>query len=53
MTYNTTYTHFGIFQNQYYQYIYKNGRAFSHFIEPWLAINYNRYPLGNKKTAFS
>jgi hypothetical protein len=44
--YNTTYTHtlkdfsFGNIPKLKMIEIYKDGRPFSHFIEPWLAINY-------------
>jgi hypothetical protein len=44
--YNTTYTHvlqdfsFGNIPKETIIETYKDGRAFSHFIEPWLAINY-------------
>jgi len=44
--YNTTFTHiienfsFGNLEKSAIISIYKDGRAFSHFIEPWLAINY-------------
>jgi len=44
--YNTTYTHnienfsFGNVPKSIIIDTYKDGRAFSHFIEPWLAINY-------------
>ena len=46
ITYNTTFTHiidnfsFGNLPLSAIIDIYKDGRAFSHFIEPWLAINY-------------
>ena len=44
--YNTTFTHiienfgFGNLEQSAIIKIYKDGRPFSHFIEPWLAINY-------------
>lgn len=44
--YNTTFVHtiqhfgFGNLPSSAIIDIYKDGRAFSHFIEPWLAINY-------------
>ena len=46
ITYNTTYTHtleefsFDNVPKSMIIETYKDGRAFSHFIEPWLAINY-------------
>ena len=46
ITYNTTYTHtleefsFGNLTKEKIIETYKDGRAFSYFIEPWLAINY-------------
>jgi hypothetical protein len=46
ITYNTTYTHtleefsFGNLTKEKMIETYKDGRAFSYFIEPWLAINY-------------
>jgi hypothetical protein len=44
--YNTTFTHtlekfsFGNIPESIIIETYKDGRAFSHFIEPWLAVNY-------------
>jgi hypothetical protein len=44
--YNTTFTHiietfsFGNLEQSAIINIFKDGRSFSHFIEPWLAINY-------------
>jgi hypothetical protein len=44
--YNTTFIHkienfsFGNIEQSAIINVYKDGRAFSHFIEPWLAINY-------------
>lgn len=44
--YGKTYTHrietftFGNLSQEQIIEIYKDGRAFSHFVEPWLAINY-------------
>jgi hypothetical protein len=44
--YNTTFTHtienfgFGNLSNTIIIDTFKDGRAFSHFIEPWLAVNY-------------
>ena len=46
ITHNTTYIHtienisFGNLTKSSIIDIYKDGRAFSHFIEPWLAVNY-------------
>ncbi len=46
IVYSKTYTHrietfsFGNLSQEQMIDIYKDGRAFSHFIEPWLAINY-------------
>lgn len=56
ITYNTTYTHiiedfsFGNVPKSIIMDTYKDGRPFSHFIEPWLAINYPLYHIkGCKK----
>ena len=44
--YNTTFEHkieyftFGNIKEETMVEIYRDGRAFSHFIEPWLAVNY-------------